>query len=116
MFNRILILACASVISVGLAAEPANGIVLTEYGVNFARGTLPRKGLWYGLYCKGKECEVRIARVRITSSSAKNVLDEEEALDVLEIDESPIALFHGAPVNQGKVTTWFVPSEMRTTL
>lgn len=62
---------------------------------------------WYGLYCESMDCELREVTVRITSSSAKNVLDQDEPLDVIDVDGKPMALFHGMTFEPGKVTTWY---------
>lgn len=98
-----------------LAAETIQPIVIIQpyvgIGVHktFARGTLPRKGVWYGLYCAKTSCEIKVAPVRIKSSKEEDVLGEKVPVDVLTIRDKPIALFYGVSVKLGKVATWFIP-------
>lgn len=94
-------------------AEPPKPIVVIESAKTYAEGTLPRQGTWLGLYCKGSDCEIRDATVKIGSSAATNVLDEDEAIDVLDVTDGPFALFHGVPLKPGKVVTWFKPENTR---
>jgi len=79
------------------------------YNKQFAQGTFPRSGDWYGLYCEAHACELRKAAVEIGGGSAKNVLDEDEALDILNVPGEPVALLHGLDLRPGKVTTWYRP-------
>lgn len=107
MLKKILAIAALTASSAFASAEPGKPIVIIGHGGNYARGTLPRDDSWYGLYCNGSGCETGNANVRITSSTAKNVLGEDEPIDVLKTDGKPLALFHGVPLNPGKVATWF---------
>lgn len=77
----------------------------------YGEGTFPRGANWQGLYCEGLECEVKSTRVGVTTSSAKNVLDEDESLDVLSVKGEPIALFPDAQLKAGKVVSWYVAKE-----
>jgi hypothetical protein len=63
-------------------------IVVIDLGNQFAQGTFPRRGIWYGLYCTALACELREAGVEIGDGSARNVLDEDEALDVIKVPGS----------------------------
>lgn len=74
---------------------------------NFDEGTFPRDKNWQGLYCKMLDCEIIDTKVMVTTSSAKNVLDEDESLDVLSVNGEPLALFPLALFKLGKVTTWY---------
>ncbi|WP_417070440.1 hypothetical protein [Niveibacterium terrae] len=74
---------------------------------NYAKGTFPRAGSWQGLYCRGLDCEIRPARVRIKTTSAVNVLDEKELLDDLKVSGKPLALFPGGGLKEGKVVSWY---------
>jgi hypothetical protein len=90
-----------------VCAEPLKPLVAIEFPKSYAEGTLPHQGFWLGLYCNESDCEIRNAAVKVTSSSAKNVLDEDEAIDILDIDDRPFALFYGTTLKPGKVVTWF---------
>jgi hypothetical protein len=111
MLRQILILAAVIVYSGVAVGENLNPIVVVEHGKTFARGTFPRKGAWYGLYCNESGCEIRNAPVRITSSRAENVLGEKEPIDVFSTNDQPVALFYNVPIKPGKVTTWFVATK-----
>ena len=90
------------------SAEPAKPIVIIQSARNFGDKTCPRQGSWLGLYCKGSDCEIRDAAVKIGSTTTRdNVLEEEVVIDVVEFADAPLALFHGVPLQTGKVVTWF---------
>lgn len=107
MLKQLLWIAMLSAWFGSVCAEPAKPIVVIESGKTYAKGTLPRQDNWFGLYCNGSDCEIRDATVSVKSSTAKNVLEEDEAIDVLYIDDGPLALFHGIALKHGKVVTWF---------
>lgn len=110
MRAQLFLIAMCSMCAGSVCAESAMPLVSIEYSADYApyaEGTLPRQGSWLGLYCDGSDCEIRHAAVKISSSTAKNVVDEDEAIDVLDIGDSPFALFHGATLKPGKVVTWF---------
>lgn len=90
-----------------VCAEPAKPLAVIEVSRSYSKGTFPRQGSWLGLYCNGSDCEIRDATVNVTSSTARNVLDEDEPTDVLNVDDGPFALFHGTTLKPGKVVTWF---------
>lgn len=106
MLKQLLWFAVLSVWLGLVHAQPAKPIVVIE-SKTYAEGTLPRQDNWIGLYCNGSDCEIRDAHVRVTSSKAKNVLDEDEAIDVLDVDDGPFALFNEIALKHGKVVTWF---------
>ena len=111
MLRQILLYAAVIAYSGVAVGENLKPIVVVEYGKTFARGTFPRKGTWYGLYCNKSDCEIRNAPVRITSSRAENVLGEKEPIDVFSTNNQPVALFYDVPIKLGKVTTWFVATK-----
>jgi hypothetical protein len=78
---------------------------------HYAKGTFPRAGAWQGLYCRGLDCEIRPARVRIKTTSAVNVLQEKELLDALRVSGKPLALFPGDGLKEGKVVSWYRAGE-----
>jgi len=91
-------------------------IVVMNLGGNpFAQGTFPRGGAWTGLYCTALACELRDADVEIGDGSAKNVLEEDEALDIVKVSGEPVALFQDLGLKPGKVTTWYrLPDDVFT--
>ncbi len=97
--------------AVAAPAQQGGPLVVIGHAPQLARGTLPRDGAWSGLYCVAQDCELRPATVSITESSARNALDEDEALDVLGVEGDPLALFHDVPLKPGKVATWYEASE-----
>jgi len=90
------------------AAPPASTSPIVAVGSSdtFARGTLPRKGPWLGLFCEDGDCELRTIRVSVASSEHENVLGELEETEELGVLDNPVAVFHGTPLKAGPVTTW----------
>jgi hypothetical protein len=86
-------------------------LVVVDQTRQYAQGTFPRDAQWLGLYCQGLECEIKPTPVRVTTSSAKNVLDVDESLDVLNVKGMPLALFPDAPLKTGKVASWYQAKE-----
>ncbi len=107
MFRNKIVIAAMITFSGFAWAGPPKPFVVMDYSDTYSKDTFPRDSAWYGLYCTASNCEIRNAKVRITSSTAKNILDENEPIDVLHVHDSPIALFSGFPLKIGKVTTWF---------
>jgi hypothetical protein len=87
-------------------AAPTTPIVAVGSNDTYARGTLPRKGPWLGLFCKETDCELRAAPVSVVSSEQENVLGELEETEELTVLDKPIAVFHGTQLKAGPVTTW----------
>jgi hypothetical protein len=92
-----------------VSAIPNAPVVVITNNHEYERGSLPRKSDWLGLYCSKSDCEVRNANVSVIASqtSEENVLGEKENIDVLSIEDSPIALFLGVTLKAGPATTWF---------
>lgn len=86
-------------------------LLVIEQSRSYGQGTFPRDASWLGLYCEETECELQSTQVRVTSSSAKNVLDEDEPLDVLAVTGKPLALFPDMPLKAGKVVSWYRAKE-----
>jgi hypothetical protein len=107
MLKQLFVIAVLASLSNFAMAEKNNPFFVMDYGNNYYKGSFPRKGDWHGLYCNGLACEIRKAQVRISSSTAKDVLGENEPIDVLKIKDKPVALFHNMSFNLGMVTTWF---------
>lgn len=99
-----------TVLSTPLWAQTAGSALprmVIEQSRQYGQGTFPRHANWLGLYCDDQACELKPALVHITSSSAKNVLDEDEELDVLTINDAPLALLPNTSLKAGKVLTWY---------
>jgi hypothetical protein len=87
-------------------AAPATPIVAMGSGDTYARGSLPRKGPWLGLFCDGDDCELRTTRVSVASSEHENVVGEFEETEELAVLDDPVAVFHDTQLRSGPVTTW----------
>jgi len=96
-----------------MAQEPNSStpVLVVDQTRQYGKGTFPRDATWLGLYCNELDCEIKSTQVRIKSSSAKNVLDEDEPLDVLTVKGKPFALFPDMSVNTGKVMSWYRAKE-----
>ncbi len=95
-----LLLSCAG------AAGAADTGVIIDSSRQFAPHSIPRNAQWLGLFCQKVECELRPVSVKIAVDIAKNIVDEDEELDRVMFDGSPLAIFANLPFKPGKVVTW----------
>ena len=106
-----LTLGIASLPSFSQIQKSSPHSLVIESRRSYAKGTFPRSGAWQGLYCRGLDCEIRPARVRIKTTSAINVLDEKELLDHLQVSGKPLALLPGGGLKEGKAVSWYRAGE-----
>lgn len=100
-------LCCCAAHAESQESHPSVAQLVIATTLKYDKGTFPRDKNWQGLYCKMLDCEIIDVKVAVTTSSAKNVLDEDEYFDVLSVNGEPLALFPLASFKLGKVTTWY---------
>ncbi|WP_172203115.1 hypothetical protein [Niveibacterium sp. COAC-50] len=102
-------IAFASIAAPALSQTPDSKLprLVIDTGRQYAQGSFPRAAKWHGLYCDKSGCELKPTQLRITTASARNVLDEDEALDALTPDGAPLVLFADMALNAGKVVSWY---------
>jgi hypothetical protein len=112
-FKFLLVCSLVSAASSGLTQETttATPLLAVNMGRQFGEGTFPRTAKWQRLVCKELNCQIKEASVRVSTSSAKNVLDEDELLDVLAVQEAAIAVFPNGQFNRGNIPTWYLASD-----
>lgn len=86
-------------------------LMVMDIGRQFSKGTFPRQARWQRLVCERAECRIESARVKVSTSKARNSVEEDEALDVLNVDRGAVAFFPGGQFHLGKAETWYVRSE-----
>lgn len=101
------ILGCTAANAEPQTTKASTPLLVISTERNFAAGTFPPDANWQGLFCKVNDCEIKNARVSVTTSSAKNIVDEDVPLDVVGVDGEPLALFPSASFKAGKATTWY---------
>ena len=92
-----------------LPQAPDNSLprLVIDTSRQYGQGTFPHAAKWQGLYCDKSGCTLKPATLRITSATARNVLEEDETLDVLATDGTPLAMFPDMALNAGKVVSWY---------
>ncbi|MCX9156754.1 hypothetical protein OPU71_11520 [Niveibacterium sp. 24ML] len=100
-------LALASAPALPQASDNKLPRLVIETGRQYAQRSFPRAATWQGFYCDKAGCTLKPAQLRIETGTARNVLDEDEALDVLATDGAPLALFPDMALNAGKVVSWY---------
>lgn len=80
--------------------------VTSNYFKPFPKNSLPRTGNWKGLFCNERNCEIADAVVEVKSGVVMRCGDEDgDPADLVSVSGSPIAIFNGVSLNNGKVVT-----------
>jgi hypothetical protein len=99
-----------ALLSASALAQQATGstsLLVIEPQRQYAHGTFPRHASWQGLHCQALDCELQATPVTVTTSTANNVLEEIEPLDVLAVTGAPVVSFPQALFPAGKIPTWY---------
>lgn len=91
-------------------SEPVQPRVVFEMRANYSQGTFTPDTAWLGLFCEGKRCDVKRAKVQIEAYSEQELDGGMTTLDGLKPEGSPVALFYNTTLTAGKVDAWYRPA------
>ncbi len=91
--------------------EPVQPRVVFDMRANYSQGTFTPDTAWLGLFCKGKRCDVKRAKVHIEAYSEQALDGDMTTLDGLKPEGAPVALFSNTTLAAGKVDSWYRPAD-----